>query len=271
MNRIATAAAIALAAASALATPGTIRTANEQRSGDVKWQAAKKQYLLVIKDKSGSEMSFSYAPEDIVSLDVPEPASYKALVSAVQGGRGTGAIQGLTAIVQEYKKLNWDKPAARWLVEAYLQANNPQKAYEMAQTMINEDKSYAYTGDLAPAYWQVLLKLGKTQQLENCLAKAAASGDRLASANALVMRGDVILANGSDNAETYRKALIDAYLRVALMYTDEASAPARAAACEKCALCFENIGWTQYAEEMRSNARSIQFSEQLRSGAKGGK
>ena len=271
MNKLATAAAITLAAASALATPGTIRTANEQRSGDIKWQAAKKQYLLVIKDKSGSEMSFNYAPEDVVSLDIPEPANYKALVAAVSSGRGTGAIQGLSAIVQEYKKLNWDKPAARWLVEAYLQANNPQKAYDMAQTMINEDKSYAYTGDLAPAYWQVLLKLGKTPQLENCLAKAAASGDRLASANALVMRGDVILANGADTPETYRRALIDAFLRVALMYTDEECNPARAAAYEKCAFCFDKLGWAQYAEEMRTNARSVQFSEQLGPGAKGGK
>ena len=98
---------------------------------------------------------------------------------------------------------------------------------------------------------------GKNTQLENCLRKAATSGDRASSAAALVMRGDVILANGGDTPDTYRQALVDAYLRVALMYTDEPCRAARASAMQKAASCFDKLGMAARAEGMRAQARTL--------------
>ena len=257
MNKIAAAAAVVLAASSVWAVTGTIKTSNnDQKTGDIKWQRSSKSYVLTFK-KGKTDVSAEYPLADVVKLDVDKPANYDKLVEMVARGQGGGAIAGLTAIVNEYKMLQWDKEAGRYLVEAYLSANNPQKAFEVATGIIGDDKSSAWSGDLAPAYWQALLKLGKNTQLENCLRKAATSGDRASSAAALVMRGDVILANGGDTPDTYRQALVDAYLRVALMYTDEPCRAARASAMQKAASCFDKLGMAARAEGMRAQARTL--------------
>jgi len=256
MNKIAAAAVVVLAASSVWAVPGTIRTSTDQKSGDIKWQRSSKSYVLTYK-KNKTNVSAEYPLADVVKLDIDKPATYDKLVEMVSKGQGAGAIAGLSAIVTEYRMLQWDKAAGRYLVEAYLSANNAQKAYETASGIIGDDKSAAWSGDLAPAYWQSLLKLGKNTQLENCLRKAASSGDRGSSAEALVMRGDMILAAGGDSPDAYRQALIDAYLRVALMYTDEPCKAARASAMQKAAACFDKLGMAARAEGMRAQARTL--------------
>ena len=257
MNKLAAAAVVVLAASSVWAVPGTIRTVNnDQKSGDIKWQRSSKSYVLTFK-KGKTDVSAEYPISDVAKLDVDKPANYDKLVDMVSRGQGAGAIAGLTAIVNEYKMLQWDKAAGRYLVEAYLSANNAQKAYEVATGIIGDDKSAAWSGDLAPAYWQALLKLGKNTQLENCLRKAASSGDRGTSAEALVMRGDMILANGGDTPDACRQALTDAYLRVALMYTDDACKAARASAMQKAASCLDKLGMAARAESIRTQARTL--------------
>lgn len=256
MNKLAAAAVVALAASSVWAVPGTIHTSTDKKSGDIKWQRSSKTYTLTYK-KGATEVSAEYKIDDVERLDVAEPANFDRLRKMVESGQGGGAIAGLSAIVQEYRMLQWDKIAGRYLVDAYLAANNAQKAYETASGIIGEDKSSAWKGDLAPAYWQALLKLNKTTQLENCLKKAAASGDRASSASALVMRGDMILANGGDTPDAYRQALIDAYLRVALMYTDEPCKDARIMAMQKAATCFDKLGMAARAEGMRTQAKTL--------------
>jgi hypothetical protein len=153
--------------------------------------------------------------------------------------------------------LQWDKPAGRYLVEAYIAANNAQKAYDIASGIIREDKDAGWKGELAPAYWQALLKLGKTSQLETLVKKAAISGDRAASAAALVMRGDMILASEGESPEAFRKALTDSYLRVMLMYVDEPCREARIQAMQRAANCFDRLGQAARAENIRSQARQI--------------
>ena len=71
------------------------------------------------------------------------------------------------------------------------------------------------------------------------------------------MRGDMILAAGGDLPDTYRKALIDAYLRVALMYPDEDCKAVRASAMLKAATCFDKIGMASRAEQMRGQAKAL--------------
>lgn len=256
MNKLAAAAAVVFAATAAWAVPGTIKTATDQKRGDIKWQRGSKSYALTYRHgQMTASMEFPLA--QVEQLDIDKPANFDKLAAMVQNGQGGGAIAGLAAIVQEYRMLVWDKAAGRCLVEAYLSAGNPQKAYEVASGIIADDKSSAWTGDLAPAYWKALFKLGKTTQLENCLRKAAASGDRTSSAAALVMRGDIILANGADSPDSCRQALTDAYLRVALMYLDEPCRAVRADAMTKAAGCFDRIGMAARADSMRAAARTL--------------
>ena len=70
------------------------------------------------------------------------------------------------------------------------------------------------------------------------------------------MRGDIILSEGN-TPDLHRKALIDAYLRVALMYTDEPCKAARVEALEKSAQSFEKLGQSMRAEKLRAQAKQM--------------
>ena len=257
MNKLAIVAIAALAVSPAWAIRGTIHTANDSTEGDIKWMPRLKKYTVSVKAKGGAAIDREFPLDDVTSLDIPKPAGYDKAVEAVKRGQGAAAIGTLSKVVEEYRMLVWDKPAGRYLAEAYLSAGNPQKAYDMASEIISGDRSAAYTGDLAPAYWQALLKLGKTQQLENCLKKAATSGDRASAAEATVMRGDLILTQLGDTPDAYREALAEAYLRVILLYLDEPCREARAAALTKGAKCFEKLGNAEQAESFRAEARKL--------------
>lgn len=257
MKKLVFSAIAVLAAASAWAIPGTLNpTSGAPVKGDIKWKAASKVYVVSYK-KGPTMVDGEFKAGDVESLNIEKPAGLDKAIEMVQNGQGAQAIAILAKVVAEYKMLVWDKPAARYLVLAYLSANNAQKAYEVAQGIINDDKTAAYMGEFAPSYWQALLKLGKMQQLESCLKKAATSGDRPTSAEALNMRGDVIRAEGGDTPDTYTKALTDAYLRVALMYLDEPCREARFNALQKAALCFDKLGQATRAEDMRARAKSM--------------
>lgn len=242
----------AMAAANVFAIKGSVSTETETVSGDVKWHAREKKYII----ESG-KVTKEFNLVDVTALDMPKPAGYDAAVAKVEAGQGTAAIPVLAKIVSEYRMLQWDKPAGRYLALAYLSANNAQKAYEACEQIVREDKTAAYSGDLAAAYWQSLLKLGKNDQLEKLLAKASSSGDRMASAAALVMRGDIIVSTSNDASDKLKQALSDGYLRVVLMYQDAECTRERAEACVKAAQCFDKLGQTARAEKLRAQAKSM--------------
>ena len=256
MKRLMILLAVAAATSPLWAIQGTIRTEADSKKGDVKWQSRSKSYAVSFK-KGSTMVSAEYPIADVVELDIEKPAGYDKAVENVKRGNGSAAIGILTKVVQDYKMLVWDKPAGRYLVEAYISANNAQKAFEVAESIIKDDKSAEWKGELAPAYWQALLKLGKTQKLEALVKKAAISGDRAASASALVMRGDMILASEGESPDGLRKALTDAYLRVVLMYADEPCREARIDAMQRAANCFDKLGQAARAEQLRSQARKL--------------
>ena len=245
------------AASSVWAIQGTLNPKDGASvKGDIQWKPASKVYVVSAK-KGATMLESQFKPGDVSSLDIPEPAGLAKAIEQVQAGQGAAAVPLLSKIAAEYKMLVWDKPAARYLVDAYLSANNAAKAEEVARGVIADDKDAAFSGEFAPSYWQVLLKLGKIQQLENALKKAAVSGDRATSAAALNMRGDIILAQGGDTAEAYNKALTDAYLRVAMMYRDDACKEAHFNACMSAAKCFDKLNQASRAEDFRARAKSM--------------
>lgn len=249
-----------LAAVSAVnlwAIQGTITTETDSKTGEVKWQARSKQYVVSIKNKSGTAIDMEFKLADVVKLEVEKPPAFDKAVEMVEKGQGASAIPLLAKIVSEYRMLQWDKPAGRYLALAYIASDQAQKAYDVCAAIIAEDRSAAYSGDLAAAYWQSLLKLGKTDQLESNLKKAATSGDRPSSAAALVMRGDMIVQSSNDAPEGLRKALRDGYMRVVLMYNDPDCARERAEAMLKAAACFDKLGQSARAENLRAQAKGV--------------
>ena len=242
----------AAAAAEAFAIQGAVSTESETFAGDVKWHARDKKYVIQ-KDKIIKEFRLA----DVTSLDIPKPQGFDKAVQQVESGQGSAAIALLSKIVAEYRMLDWDKRAGRYLAIAYLAAGNAQKAYDACAPIIAEDKAAAYSGDLAAAYWQALMKLGKTDQLEKLLKDASTKGNRQSSAAALVMRGDMIVAGSNDAPEELKRALRDGYLRVVLMYQDAECSRERGEAMLKAAQCFDKLGQSARAENLRAQAKSI--------------
>ncbi len=247
---------VALAATELLAIQGTLTTETDSKTGDIKWQPRAKTYLLTYK-KGKTDLQMEFPLADVVKLDIPKPAGFDKAVGMVEGGQGAAAIAPLAKIVADYRMLTWDKQAGRYLALAYISAGQAQKALETCQAIINEDKEAAWSGDLAAAYWQALLKLGKTSQLEGLLKKAASSASRQASAAALNMRGDIIVASGNDSPDALKTALRDGYLRTALMYVDPECSRERAEGMLKAAQCFEKLGQVARAERLRTQAKSL--------------
>lgn len=244
--------AAVMAVANAFAIQGTVSTETESVEGDIKWHAREKKYII---EKGKITKEFKLA--DVTALDIPKPAGYDKAVQMVEGGQGASAIAILTKIVGEYRMLQWDKPAGRYLALAHLAAGNAQKAYDACTPIIAEDKASAYSGDLASAYWKALLQLGKTEQLEGLLKKAATSGDRASSAAALVMRGDIIVSTSNDAPEELKRALRDGYLRVVLMYQDPECVRERGEAMISAAKCFDKLGQSARAENLRAQAKAL--------------
>ena len=110
-----------------------------------------------------------------------------------------------------------------------MQAGNADKAIAVCEKVIAADPEAAYLGEMAPVYWQALIKRERLSKVEELLGKAIKTGDRPASANALIARGDLIQAGGGDANELAKKALRDGYLRVVTLYRSETLRAARGA------------------------------------------
>ncbi len=249
------AAASAIAAVAAPAgISGSITTeSGDTTKGQIRWSARDKAYVIT---KGGVELQVKAT--DVAEIDIAKPAGWDQIVAQVEKGQGAAAVAPLSKIVKEYAHLEWDRAAARYLTEAYLAAGNAEKALAAAKEVIDGEKSAAYKGELAPAYWDALLALNRTSTLEEVLGKAAASGDRYSSGMALVKRGDLIFKAGGESSDAAKKALTDGYLRAALLYTDAAVASkVRPEALYKAAKCFEKLGQSGRADSFRTELKKL--------------
>ena len=234
---------------------GTVMTEGDSKTGIVKWNRRAKTYTISQK-QGAAVIDVEVAAAEVTDLDIAKPAGIDAAIAQVEKGQGAAAIGLLSGIVKEYDHLQWDKIAGRYLVEAYLAANKSEEALKAAQAIISADPGAAFVGELAPAYWTALLKLGKKELLQKMLTKAAGSGDRFSSGAAFTLRGDMIMQEGGESADAAKKALSDGYLRVVLMYTDApVAAKLRPEALYKAAQCFEKLGQSSRAEAMRGELK----------------
>lgn len=259
MKMILAAIALSLSAAAFAAAGdiiGTITDAQGPHKGIVRYSLKSKTYFVTTK-QNGAVLEAEIAPSDVTEMEIAEPAGWDKAVDNVQKGRATASIKYFEGIVKQYSHLQWDLRAARFLAEAYLASGDAEKAYDACNSVVRADPLNAYSGELAPIYWKVLIKMGKKEQLEKLLVRAAASGDRYSSGAALIGRGDLILASG-ESAESLRSALVDGYLRVALMYTDgKIAEQLRPEALAKAAQCFEKIGQAGRADAMRGELKRL--------------
>jgi hypothetical protein len=216
-------------------------------SGVLKWKVREKAYSV-----TANNMDLEVALANVTELQIAKPKELENAEKQMSAGNATLAVPLLEKITKDYFMLKWDKPAIRLLAEAYMKAGENDKAIKLCESLVAADPSVEYLGEIAPIYWQVLLKAGKTSKTEGLVVKAIKSGDRLASAFALIMRGDLVLATG-DTADNAKKALRDGYLRVITLYKSEAEAQPEA--LFKAAKCFEKVGQSGRADQMRSELK----------------
>ncbi len=244
-------AALASAAAFGAATGSITTEGGATQKGAIRWSVRDKAYVVA---KGNTEIQVK--PADVAEIEIDRPAGYDEAVAQVQKGQGAAAIPALQQIAKDYRHLQWDKAAGRYLAEAYLSAGKANDALRACEAIIDDDASAAYAGELAPAYWSALLALGRKAKLEAQLEKAARSGDRFSAGAALTLRGDAILKEGADSLDATKKALVDGYLRVVFLYTDDdVAARLRPEALYKAARCFEKLGQSGRADAMRTELK----------------
>ena len=239
-------AASATMSAAAADIIGSITDAQGTHKGVVRYSMKSKTYFVQTK-QGGALLEVEVSPADVTAIDIEEPKGWAQAVERVEKGQGASAIKYFDSVVKMYNHL----------ADAYLSMGNVDKAEESCKAVVRANPEAAFKGEFAPIFWKVLVQLGKKDQLEKLLAKAAASGDRYSSGAALIGRGDLILASG-ESAESIRAALVDGYLRVALMYTDgKIAEQLRPEALAKSAQCFEKIGQAGRADQMRSELKRL--------------
>lgn len=244
MKKMVMLAVAALAAGGALGqVQGVIIQQSGQRiAGAIQWKSTTKAYA--VEQRGGVVVEIE--PEKVRELRIPEPPALKKAVADVD-------VAVLTRLVKEYSHLTWDGVATRHLAEAYLKQGNVKQARDVCEKVIAGDPKAAYLGEMAPAYWEVLIKSDRTAKAEDFMAKAIQSGDRRSSAFALIRRGDLILGTG-DSSEVVRKALRDGYLRIVTLYRDVKDAQPEA--LYKAAACFDKLKQTGRADTFRTRLQS---------------
>ena len=235
------------------AITGSITTENgDVKKGTIRWSRSDKAYEVT--DKKG--IAVQVPPSEVASMEIDKPEGFDVAVAQVNKGQGAAAVPALQKIVKDYARLDWDKVAGRYLAEALISSGELNKGVSVCEDVIKTDADAAFKGDLAPAYWEALLKLGRRPKLEGLLKKAAASGDEFSVGAALIKRGDLVLLDGKESNDAARQALIDGYLRVVLMYRDpEYARKLQPEALYKACKCFEKLGQSGRAESMRAQLK----------------
>ena len=212
----------------------------------IKWNARDKAYAV----KKTAKVELLMGQDMIERLIIPKPKELTKVEAAIKkGGSVVSVIKVLNKIITDYYMLNWDHIATRLLAEAYVINGEAAKAIKVCEKVIAINPEMAYTGEMAPAYWAALLMGDRSVKLGDLVTKAIKSGDRSTSAFALIMRGDMIQKESSTN-ESAKKALRDGYLRVVTLYSGIKAAQPEA--LYKAAVCFEKLGQTSRADQMRT-------------------
>jgi len=251
---------LAVGAAQAVDVTGSLVTQDGKPfNGVIKWKASAHVYII-----SANKVDLELPPAQIKEMSIPEPAGYADAVKAVREGRPQQAIPVLDRIAQDYVMLQWDEPATRALTDAYLKSGDTASALRACDKVIAAKPEAAYAGEMAPLYWQALLKSDRTAKLESLLDQAIKTGGIEATAFALIMRGDTLAAKND-----FKGALKDGYLRVITLYRTVRSAQPEA--LYKASKAFDQINQASRAEMMRKQLLTEFGSCEWAAQVKGGK
>lgn len=211
-----------------------------ETQGMLMWKPSSKVYVV-----KQNNMTREVQPESIQALIVAPPAGWQEIMKRANSANPITAIPQLEKIMKDYVMLEYDAKAGAVGAAIYLKQGKAQEALKFCEKVLVNNKRAAYASEMAPRYWEALIATRKTASLPGMLNRAVASGNRSIAAAALIARGD-LLRSEDKNME----ALKDGYLRVVLLYTQEADKQPEA--IYKAFETFNKIGQTTHAEKMRS-------------------
>ena len=256
------AALLALSGTAALAdVPGAIKTTEGRVfKGQIRWMGVSKQYS-VITDKG---VTMKISATKVADSRVKKPKNLEGAIRLVAAGQPDRAIPVLEQIAKDYTMLQWDLPATRWLVKAYIDKKESRKALDAAERLIRNRPEAGHASEIAPFYWQALLAENKLGRLNQMIDKAVSSGSHAVQAMALNMRGAA-----KKKERDFENALIDGYLRVVTLYS--AVKDAQPEALYHAAECMQEMGRVTDAEKMRKELLTkygrSQYAQKLKGGA----
>lgn len=225
---------------------------NRQYNGTARWMPVQKQFVVNYQ-QGGTAMTAELSPDQIAwdKLKVAEPENWKSLGAAVVGIKGDDkvpakVIADLEGVMKDYAMLEYDVKAARELLRIHLREKRPADAMRVANDLLFVRPDAASASDAAPLIWDAMMQTKKTDNLEALLSQAVQQGSRAVAAQASLVRGDLLRAEGRD-----RDALKDGYLRVITLFKAERAL--QPTALYKAALAFDALQEVQYAEKMRQD------------------
>ena len=207
-----------------------------QLKGMARWQPAKKQYAVTVKQ--GQLETLQEVPaSDVADIKVQPP---QALQQAAQT-RNTAALE---KIMKEYTMLQFDEIAGNALAKIYLAQGKNADALRICNEVIKGNAGAA-KGVLAPVYWKAKMANGQGADLAPLIDEAIQKGAPDAAATALILRGDLLRAENK-----LQDALTEGYLRVIAFHRAQRDAVAEALL--KATETFEQLQQPQYAQKMRT-------------------
>jgi hypothetical protein len=229
----------------------------QQASGMVRYLPASRSYEL----KSGPVTREVRAAE-VERIDLAEqPEGLEAALANVRAGRYASAIPVLSKIVEDYAMFGPDIKAGGALMKSYLETNRASEALKAGETMVRRSPDLAKKPEFASVYWEVLLANERMASLRTAIDEAVSSGSRELAAFGLIRRGDM-----EKEAGRTKEALVDGYLRVALMFRDVPAAQPEA--LFKAIQAHEELNEVTYAERWRQRLLSTfptsEFAQRLR-------
>jgi len=206
--------------------------------GKIRWLPSSKVY--VVTDRVALQIPLA----QVLRVDVKEPPELKNAIRMVRSGQYGAAVPVLENIMKQYTMLEHDITAARWLADSYLQGGNAKKAIDMCRKVMKVNPRAVAAGDLTGVYWRALLEDGRDAVLKKELGAAIKSGPRPVVATAQIIRGDIAVKNAE-----FQNALVDGYLRTAILFQDVKTVQAEA--LYKAMKAFEELGQHSHAEKMK--------------------
>ena len=212
---------------------------NQPMSGDIRWKAASKQYVI-----AAGGVSMTLTPSQVKEVRVPKPATLDQAIAQLNNKKYSEALAVFEQIMTEYNMLQWDVPAKGYAAKAHMALGNAAKAATLCEMLLRDNPRAAYEGELAAVYWQALIEAGREETLRQILDKAVEEGSRELAALAQIRRGDIDVKNGR-----FKEALVDGYLRTIVLF--DGVKKYLPEALYKAAKCFEQLNETSNAEKMR--------------------